>query len=184
MMDNDRLAGHRLIETATLVEFSIVGQSIEEGPDDAEFAVQVDLVFNAEDDEGIEAGDIAEWGAFGFMFVLGVLSFADGRPRESSIIEYAENDEFGVSDFLEHLRFRRGELHFYADYIRGRRLKTDVVVRKDGTATLQTFGRGQGGDSVAGEAPREEDDAGRETNLTRAPSGSPELSDSYVRKPP
>ena len=37
----------------------------------------------------------------------------------------------------------RGELHFYADYIRGRRLKTDIVVRKDGTATLQTFGRGK-----------------------------------------
>ena len=72
------------------------------------------LVFNSEDDEGIEAGDIAEWGAFGFMFTLGVLSFADGRPRESSVIEYAEKDELSVSDFLERLRFRRGELHFYA----------------------------------------------------------------------
>src|ERR1700756_5606559 len=104
MTDNDRFAGHRLIETGTLVEFSIVKQSIEEGPDDAEFAVHVDLVFNAEDDEGIEAEEFSGWGAFGFMFVLGVLSFADGRPRESSIIDYAENDEFGVSDFLEHLR--------------------------------------------------------------------------------
>jgi hypothetical protein len=72
-----------------------------------------------------------------------IVATLDGRPRESSIIDYAENDEFGVSDFLEHLRFRRGELHFYADYIRGRRLKTDIVVRKDGTATLQTFGRGK-----------------------------------------
>ena len=143
MTDSDRFAGHRLLETGTLVEFSIVKQSIEEGPDDAEFAVRVDLVFTSEDDAGIEAEDIAEWGAFGFMFALGVLSFADGRPRESSVIEYAEKDELGVSDFLERLRFRRGELHFYADYIRGRRLKTDVVVRKDGTATLQTFGRGK-----------------------------------------
>ncbi len=143
MTDSDRFAGHRLLETGTLVEFRIVKQSIEAGPDDAEFAVRVDLVFNSEDDEGIEAEDIAEWGAFGFMFALGVLSFADGRPRESSVIEYAEKDELGVSDFLERLRFRRGELHFYADYIRGRRLKTDVIVRKDGTATLQTFGRGK-----------------------------------------
>jgi hypothetical protein len=143
MTDKDRFAAHRLLETGTLVEFSIVKQSVDAGPDDAEFAVRVDLVFNADDEEGIEAEDIAEWGAFGFMFVLGVLSFADGRPRESSIIDYAENDEFGVSDFLEHLRFRRGELRFYADYIRGRRLKTDVVVRTDGTATLQTFGRGK-----------------------------------------
>lgn len=106
MTDNDRFAGHRLLETGTLVEFSIVKESVDAGPDDGEFAVRVDLVFTAEDDEGIEAEDIAEWGAFGFIFVLGVLSFADGRPRESSIIDYAENDEFGVSDLLEHLRFR------------------------------------------------------------------------------
>jgi hypothetical protein len=56
-----------LFETGTLVEFSIVKQSIEEGPDDAEFAVRVDLVFTSDDDAGIEAEDIAEWGAFGFM---------------------------------------------------------------------------------------------------------------------
>jgi hypothetical protein len=61
MTDSDRLAGHRLLETGTLVEFSIVKQSIEEGPDDAEFAVRVDLVFSSEDDAGIEAEDIAEW---------------------------------------------------------------------------------------------------------------------------
>ena len=68
MTGNDRLAGHRLVETGTLVEFSIVKQSVEVGPDDGEFAVRVDLVFNA--DEGFEAEDIAEWGAFGLIFVL------------------------------------------------------------------------------------------------------------------
>ena len=62
MTDSDRFAGHRLLETGTLVEFRIVKQSIEAGPDDAEFAVRVDLVFDSEDDEGIEAEDIAEWG--------------------------------------------------------------------------------------------------------------------------
>lgn len=37
----------------------------------------------------------------------------------------------------------RGELHFEADYIRGRRLKTRVAVRADGTVRLETTGRGK-----------------------------------------
>jgi hypothetical protein len=86
MTDSDRFAGHRLLETGTLVEFSIVKQrgGIRRS-DDGAFADRVDLVFNA--NEGSEAGDIAEWGAFGFVFVFGVLSFADVRPRESSVLE-------------------------------------------------------------------------------------------------
>jgi hypothetical protein len=37
----------------------------------------------------------------------------------------------------------RGELHFEADYIRGRRLKTRIAVRADGTVRLETTGRGK-----------------------------------------
>jgi hypothetical protein len=34
-------------------------------------------------DEDDIAENTAEWGAFGFMFVLGVLSFAEARPSDS-----------------------------------------------------------------------------------------------------
>ena len=44
---------------------------------------------------------------------------------------------------LRHLRFKRGELHFYADYVRGRMMKTTVIVRKDGTFVLETVNRGE-----------------------------------------
>jgi hypothetical protein len=42
--------------------------------------------------------------------------------------DYHEKDEFKVADFMEGLRFVRGELNFDADYIRGRRIKTHVAV--------------------------------------------------------
>lgn len=57
--------------------------------------------------------------------------------------KYQEKDELRLSDFIEHLRFVRGELHFDADYNRGRRLKTRIVVRSNGTMTLGTIGRGK-----------------------------------------
>jgi hypothetical protein len=68
------------------------------------------------------AEDATEWGAFGFMFVFGVLSFGEAKPRNSSTVHYLEKDEFKPADFVERLRFVRGELHFDADYIRGRRV--------------------------------------------------------------
>jgi len=57
-----------------------------------------------------QAEDTAEWGAFGFIFVVGVLSFADARPRNASVRDYQEKDEFRLADFIEGLRFVRGEL--------------------------------------------------------------------------
>ena len=36
-----------------------------------------------------------------------------------------------------------GEMHFDADYLRGRCVKTEIVVRRDGRITLQTRGRGE-----------------------------------------
>jgi hypothetical protein len=44
---------------------------------------------------------------------------------------------------MEGLRFVRGELHFDADYIRGRRIKTHVAVRANGTVKVETIGRGK-----------------------------------------
>jgi len=85
----------------------------------------------------------AEWGAFGFMFVLAVLSFTGAKPRNMSELEYEEKDEFKLADFIERLRFVRGELCFDTDYIRGRRIKTHVVVRSNGTVVLETIGRGK-----------------------------------------
>ncbi len=61
-------------------------------------------------DEDEVAEDTAEWAAFGFMFVLGVLSFDEAKPRNLSTVDYHEKDEFNVADFIERLRFVRGRI--------------------------------------------------------------------------
>jgi hypothetical protein len=139
-MNVDRTTGFSLLETGTLVEFEISRSQVHEGPDPAEFSLEIDLVFPPDPES--EENDL-EWGAFGFLFVIGVLSFADARPREASIIEYAENDEFQVGDLIQCLRWEGGALRFSADYIRGRRMKTDVVLRSEGFGRLTTVGRGK-----------------------------------------
>ncbi|HMD74608.1 MAG TPA: hypothetical protein VKG05_12160 [Steroidobacteraceae bacterium] len=37
------------------------------------------------------------------------------KPRSLFTADYHEKDEFNVADFIERLRFVRGELHFDAD---------------------------------------------------------------------
>jgi hypothetical protein len=112
--------GHELIKTGSLVSFRIVEEEVLTAPDEAEFGMRLLLRFVSEEgedhqDEDDVAEDTAEGGTFGFMFVLGVLSFAEARPRNMSSVDYHEKAEFTVADFIEGLRFVRGELHFDAD---------------------------------------------------------------------
>lgn len=81
--------------------------------------------------------------AWGLIFAIGVLSFADARPRGASDMHYAEDDEWTVGDMLRHLRFEHRKLHFYADYVRGRCIKTTVEIDAEGTILLRTVNRGE-----------------------------------------
>jgi hypothetical protein len=73
-----------------------------------------------------------------------VLSFGDARPRGASEMHYREEDEFGVGDFLNGLSYSiDGQLCFDADYVRGRRMKTRIVVSPDGAVVIDTQGRGK-----------------------------------------
>jgi hypothetical protein len=80
-------------------------------------------------------------GAIGFLCVIGLLSFADARATEASIIEYVEEGKFQVGDLIACLKWEDGALRFSTDYVRGRRMKTRVVLRLDGSGTLPTTGR-------------------------------------------
>ena len=115
MASEARMIGYEPLKTGTLVSFRIVEEEVLSAADEAEFGLRLQLKFvpNDEDDEQDEddaAEDTAEWGAFGFMFVVGVLSFAEAKPRNASALEYEEKDEFRLADFIEGLRFVRGEL--------------------------------------------------------------------------
>ena len=148
MSSEAKLIGYKLLETGTLVAFRILEEKVLPAPDEAEFGLRLQLKFVADEeenerDEDEVAEDTAEWGSFGFLFVLGALSFEDAKPREMSALEYQEKDELKFADFIEGLSFVRGELHFDADYIRGRRIKTRIIVRSSGTCTIETTGRGK-----------------------------------------
>src|SRR6266851_2042967 len=85
----------------------------------------------------------AEWAALGFIYALGVLSFAAARPRGISDMDFVEKDQWTAADLLRHLRYERGRLVCETDYVRGRMMKTDVTVFPDDRFTLTTTNRGE-----------------------------------------
>ena len=85
----------------------------------------------------------AEWAAIGFIYALGVLSFAAARPRGVSGMDFVEKDQWTAADLLRHLRYEGGRLVCETDYVRGRMMKTDVTVFPDGRFTLTTIHRGE-----------------------------------------
>lgn len=133
--------GYKLIETASLIKFKVISQDIQPTINDEDLHVEVDLQII--DEDGNPSEDDVEWGAFGFIFVIAMLSFADAKPRNLSSIDYKQKDEFSVGHLFDCLEFANGELKFYADYINGRCLKTRIVVRKDGSVSLETTNRGK-----------------------------------------
>lgn len=138
----DRSAGFHLLKTAALVDFRVGEPVIQACTDGENLALQVEII-PGNDPEDEDPADTVEWAGFGLIFALAVLSFADARPRGHSDIDFLEKDEFTVADLFECLRFSNGELYFSADYLRGRCMKTDITVRRDGRVTLSTRNRGQ-----------------------------------------
>ena len=90
-----------------------------------------------------EDPDVLATCAFALIYGLGVLSFADARPRGVSGMHFQEDDQWYVGDMLRHLRYEHGSLYFYADYVRGRMMKTTIEVQQDGTIRLETTNRGE-----------------------------------------
>ena len=143
-MGNDDLqfAEQRLFDTGTLVPFRILDTHTEVAPDRENLFVRVDLVLE-DDEHDVEPAEIVEWGAFGFLFAVAALSFHDARPRGMSDLDFEADDVLTVADFMDALSFSHSGLSMYADYLRGRSMKTEVTVRPDGTVRITTWGRGK-----------------------------------------
>ncbi len=127
---------HELIKNATLAEIAVA--TVEITPTSTG-----DRHVRIEGRLGDDDSSAVEWAAFGFIYAVGLLSFHDARPRGVSGIEFQERDEWNAADMLRHLRYERGSLEFESDYVRGRTMKTDVTIRRDGLFTLQTTNRGE-----------------------------------------
>ena len=131
---SDRSTGYELLKDVLALDLQVLDTTIESGMDPEIVHVKVIL----EDDP-----DVLATCAWGFIFAIGVLSFADARPRGISDIDYVEGDQWQVGDMLRGLSFEQGRLHFHADYVRGRCVKTTVQIDREGRITVETVNRGE-----------------------------------------
>jgi hypothetical protein len=129
--DPNVTTARELLRQAATTDFEIV--AVTEG--DLAPGGSMDIVLRFDEDD-------VETSAFGIIFAIGVLSFHDARPAGASEMHFEADDEWTVGDMVQNLAFERGRLHFYADYVRGRLMKTTVDVHRDGTVTIQTVNRG------------------------------------------
>lgn len=125
---------HELIRTGTVAEFEVVDTKIEPTVGDEDWHVRISLQLPEDDVDSF---------AFGLIYVLGLLSFHDGRPRGYSGKFFEDDDEWTAADMLRHLEFHGNSLYFHADYVRGRCVKTTVIVHGNGAVVLETVNRGQ-----------------------------------------
>ena len=123
---------HELLDNVIALDLEVVDTVIEDLGD----ATRVRIVM--QDDP-----DVLGSCAWGLIYALGALSFADGRPQGDSDLDYVARDTWKAEDMIRHLRFERGGLHFYADHVRGRMLKTTVEIDGAGRITLETVNRGE-----------------------------------------
>jgi hypothetical protein len=130
---DDHIAGYQLLEQISGIEFEVVKTEFTSVGGSGQYGI---VTLQLEEDN-------VEWCSFGLMFAIAVLSFAGARPRGVSESYYNEKDEYNVSDFVQGLRYENGELRLHLDYIRGRCLKTDIIVNKTGLVTIETRNRGE-----------------------------------------
>jgi hypothetical protein len=132
-----------LVRSGTCVELHTAEPVVTPVPHDTDVCIGERVHVRVEGRIGDEEEDDVEFAALGIIFTFGALSFADATPRGNSKYDHKHGDQWTAADMLRHMRFVRGELHFYADYVRGRMMKTTVNVRKDGTFVLETVNRGE-----------------------------------------
>ncbi len=115
--------------------------------------------------------------AWSLIYAIGALSFHDARPRGFSDRDFVENDEWTAADMLAGLCYENGRLHFHADYVRGRSVKTTVTIDREGKIVVRDREPWRGGDEVGGQADGEDDRRDRArrvgdlTSTRAAPSG-------------
>ena len=134
MTDEHEPIEHDLIRAGTVVDFEVIDTIVEPTAAGDDSHVRLTLQIPEYD---------VECFAFALVYVLGLLSFHDGRPRGYSGRFFEDNDEWRADDMLRHLEFQRGCLHFYADYVRGRCVKTTVEITSHGIVTVETVNRGE-----------------------------------------
>src|SRR5438128_7542129 len=135
-MEPDEPIEHELLRNAVVAEVTVT--KVEVSPTSTG-----DRYVRIEGRLGDDENTDVEWAAVGFIYAIGVLSFAAARPRGVSGMHFEKEDQWTAADLLRHLRYERGRLVCETDYVRGRMMKTTVTVFPDGRVTLTTTNRGE-----------------------------------------
>jgi len=129
LLPRDPAAVELLARLATL-DIEVMRSDLQEEPD-----------FSAHRLECRIAADALPDTALALVYALGLMSFAEARPRGRSSVDFEDADEWTLGDLLRGLSYDAGELVFDADYVRGRMMKTRVRVRPDGAVLISTLHR-------------------------------------------
>jgi len=131
-MSQTNSTAYELLARVAILPLRILSSKATEEPD---FSAQYLRVKILRDD--------VEGGALALTFAIAVLSFHDARPRGTSDIDYIERDEWTLDDLCGHLRFWKGALCLDTDYVRGRMMKTRMMIWPTGVAEIETTNRHQ-----------------------------------------
>lgn len=134
MTDEREPIEHELIRTGMVAEFDVIETKIEATAAGDDSHVRVVLQMPEDDVESF---------AFALIYVIGLLSFHDGRPRGYSGKFFEDDDEWTSDDMLLGLEFACGRLRWHADYVRGRCIKTTVEIDSKGKVVVETINRGE-----------------------------------------
>jgi hypothetical protein len=133
-------AERELLRAALSLDLSVEAPDLTPTTDATNMVVRIRGRFGGHDEDAEEGYE--SWGAFPLIYAIGALSFVDAGPRGDSTLDFESEDVWRAADMLECLRYVRGELHFYADYVRGRCMKTRIIVKPSGDFEIETVNRG------------------------------------------
>jgi hypothetical protein len=129
-MIDDTETVHKLVSSSALARFRICASEGEEHPDRSWHRATCHV-----------HRDDVPWAAVPLIYTVSAQSFMDARPRGASEIDFFARDEWRFADLLSRLRLERGALVFDADYVRGRMMKTMIVVEPTGKLVVETRNR-------------------------------------------
>jgi hypothetical protein len=108
MSDSDDISiEYELIRDASLATVIVLTTEIAPTPADEQHVRiegRLGPVEDEDDEDEVPVNEVEHY-AFPFVYVIGVLSFADARPRGASGMHFKEKDDWIVGDMLRHLRF-------------------------------------------------------------------------------
>jgi hypothetical protein len=138
-MDIDKALPYQLLDATIGTSIEIISNDFKEMPsgyNDGPNTYQ-QIVFQIKEEEP----DLC---AIGVLYALSLMSFSYAAPRGYSAEYFVPDEDWNLEYFVQGLEFRRRQLHFSADYVSGRLMKTDITFESGGKVTISTRNRGRG----------------------------------------